>query len=97
MYTYLLNSKRYYALNDRTISLLMKGDIDMSATTSETAEAITDSDKEIVDLINVEQEVELFTVERNKTRSGGPFFPCLNITIFDLSKYGIFKSVDRKN
>ena len=32
MYMYLFNSKRYYALNDRTISLLLKGDIDMSAT-----------------------------------------------------------------
>ena len=42
----------------------MKGDIDMSATTSETAEVITGSDKEVADLINVEQEVELFTVER---------------------------------
>ena len=35
----------------------------MSATTSETAEVITDSDKEVVDPINVEQEVELFIVE----------------------------------
>ena len=97
MFMYLFSSKGYYALNDRTINLLLKGDIDMSATTSETAEAITDSDKEVVDLINVEQEVELFTIEKNKTRSGGSFFPFLNITIFDLSKYGIFKSVDRKN
>ena len=69
----------------------------MNATTSETAEVITDSDKEVVDLINVEKEVELFIVEKNKTRSGGSFFPYLNITIFDLSKYGIFKSVDRNN
>ena len=64
---YLFNSKRYYSLNGRTIDLLMKGGIDMSATTSETAEVITDSDKEIVDLINVEQEVELFIVDKNKT------------------------------
>ena len=97
MYMYLFNSKRYCALNGRTINLLMEGDTDMSATTSETAEVITDSDKEVVDLINVEQEVELFTVEKNKTRAGGSFFPCLNITIFDFSDYGIFKSVDRKN
>ena len=75
----------------------MKGDIDMNATTSETAEAITDSDKEVVDLVNVEQEVELFTVEKNKTRAGGSFFPYHNITIFDLSKSGMFKSVDRNN
>ena len=97
MYMYLFNSKRYYALNGGTINLLMGGDIDMGATTSGTAEVITDSDKEVVDLINVEQEVELFTVETNKTRSGGSFFPYLNITIVDLSKYGIFKSADRTN
>ena len=46
MYMYPFNSKRYYALNDRTINLLMKGDIDMSATTCGTAEIIIDSDKE---------------------------------------------------
>ena len=90
MYMHLFNSKRYYALNDRTTNLLLKGDIDMSATNSETAEVITDSDKEVVDLINVEKEVEIFIVEKNKTRSGGSFFPYLNITMFDLSKYGIF-------
>ena len=94
---YISNSKRYYCLNDQAINLLMKSDIDMNATTSETAEVITDSDKEVADLINVEQEVELFTVEKNKTRSGGSFFPYLNITISDLPEYGIFKSVDRKN
>ena len=76
--------------------MLMKGDIDMSATTFETAEVITDSGKEIVDLINVEQEVELFIVEKIR-RAGGSFFPYLNITIFYLSKYGIFKPVDGKN
>ena len=97
MYMYLFNSKRYYALNDRTINLLMKGDIDMHATTSETAEVITDSDKDVVDLLNVEQEVELFTVEKNKTRAGGSFFPYLNFTICGLSKYGMFNSVDRNN
>ena len=62
MYMYLFNSKRYYSLNGRTIDLLMKGGIDMSATTSETAEVITDSDKEVVDLINVENKVALFIV-----------------------------------
>ena len=67
MYMYLFNSKRYCALNGRTINLLMKGDIDMSATTFESAEVITDSGKEIVDLISVEQEVELFIVDKNKT------------------------------
>ena len=50
MYMYLFNSKRYYALNDRTINLLMKGTIDMSATSPESAEVITHSDKEVVGL-----------------------------------------------
>ena len=45
LYMYLLTSKRYYALNDRTANLLMKGDIDMSTAAFETAEVITDSDK----------------------------------------------------
>ena len=57
MYTYLFNSKRYYALNDRTISLLMKGTIDMSATSSESAEVITSSDKEVVVLIANEKKL----------------------------------------
>ena len=38
----------------------MKGGIGMNATTSETAEVITGSDKGVVDLINVEQEAGLF-------------------------------------
>ena len=54
---YLFNSKRYHALTDRTINLLLKGDIDMGATNSETAEVTTDSDKEVVDLINVEKKL----------------------------------------
>ena len=61
----------------------------MSATTSETAEVITDSGKEVVDLINVEQEVGFFIVGKIRTRAGGSFFPYLNTTIFDFSKYGI--------
>ena len=44
-YMKLLSSKRHDALNDRTINLLLKGDIGMSTTTYETAEIITDSDK----------------------------------------------------
>ena len=38
LYRKLLTSKRYYALNDRTIILLRKCGVDMSATTSETGE-----------------------------------------------------------
>ena len=99
MYVYLSNAKRHYALNDRTINLLMKGNVDMSATTGEAGEGdkSTFSDAEVMEIAKKETDVELFTVERNKTRAGGPFFPYLNITIFDLSNYGIFKIIDRKN
>ena len=95
MYMYLFNSKRYYALNDRTINLLMKGTIDMGATTSETAEVITGSDKEVVDLIGKEKEADFFIAYENRTRAGGSFFPYFNFTTFDLSKYGIVQAVDR--
>ena len=99
MYMYLPSAKRYYALNDRTINLLMKGKIDMSATNGEdeTDNTITVSDAETVQAVHKEKEVEMFIVDKNRTRAGGSFFPYLNITIFDLSKYGIFKSVDKNN
>ena len=77
MFMYLLASNIYYALNDRTINLLMKGDIDMSTTTSETSEVITDSDEEVVDIIYIEQEVELFIVYKSRTGAGGSFFDIL--------------------
>ena len=102
MYMYLPTAKIYYALNDRTINLLMKGSTDMSATTGEAGDDAehgspsTFSDAEAVETVKKEQEVELFTVG-NKTRAGGSFFPYLHITIFDLYKYGIFKSAGRKN
>ena len=44
VYMELLTPKRYYALNDRTINLFLEVDTDMSTTTPETAEVITDSD-----------------------------------------------------
>ena len=61
---YLSNAKRYYALNDRTISLLMKGNVDMGATTGETGEGDknTFSDAGAVETVKKEQEVELFIV-----------------------------------
>ena len=68
----------------------MKGNIDMSATTSEWAEVIPNSDKEVVGLIANEKEAELFIAYKNKTRAGGSFFPYINIITFDLYKYGIF-------
>ena len=93
----LLTSNRYYALNDKSIDLLMKGDIDMSATSGDGSEQITESDSKVQDLLELETEVEIFIVDKNKTRAGGSFFPYLNNTIFDLHKYGIFKQVDKNN
>ena len=93
----LLTSKRYDALNNRTVNLLLKGDIDMGATTPDTAEVITDSDNEVVGSINVEQEVGFLIVSKHRTRAGGSFFPYLNITIFDSSKHSIFKIIGRTN
>ena len=48
-------------------------------------------------MIDIEKEIEIFVVDKNKTRAGGTFFPCLNNTNFDLDNYGIFKKVDRNN
>ena len=93
----LLTANKYYALNDRTINLLMKGDIDMSATTSGKSEEIKESDATVISLLDIEKEIEIFIVDKNETRAGGAFFPYLNNTIFDLDKYGIFKTVDRNN
>ena len=81
----LLTSNIYYALHDRTINLLMNGDIDMSVVAGE--EAIVNT---ISDIIVQEREVEILVVDKNKTRAGGSFFPCINNTIFDLTKYGVF-------
>ena len=57
MYMYLSNAKRYYALNDRTINLLMKGDVDMSATTGEAGEGdkSTSSNAEIKEIAKKEK------------------------------------------
>ena len=97
IYMKLLTTNRYYALNDRTINLLLKGNIDMSAAVGSEEQAISVSDGEVVALIDKEKEVEIFVVEKNKTRQGGAFFPYINNTIFDFDKYGIFKNVDRNN
>ena len=87
LYMRLLTSNIYYVLNDRTIHLLMKGDIDMSAVTdNDSAETLKERDAVVQDLLATETDVDLFVVDKNKTRSGGAFF-----TIYDLDKYGILK------
>ena len=91
LYMKLLTSNRYYALNDRTIDLLMKGDIDMSATVGEGEEEISESDMKVQKILETENEVEIFVVDKNKTRTGGAFFNCLNNTLFDFDKYVVFK------
>ena len=58
-------SNRYYALNDRTINLLMKGKIDSNAVIGGTDET-TFSDAEISGLLEHEQDV-LITVVTNDT------------------------------
>ena len=96
LYMILPSSSRYYALNDRTINLLMKGKIDTNAAMGGKDEPKF-SDAEISELIEQEQEVLIAVVDKNKTRSGGAFFNCLNNTLFDFDKYGIFKTIDRLN
>ena len=95
LYMKLLTANRYYALNDRTINFLSQGEVDMSATTSAVSSgnnhaSNTVSDAEVEEVFDIETEVEIFLVDRNKTRAGGSFFPYINNTIFDLTKYGIF-------
>ena len=63
---HLPTAKRYYALNDRTINLLMKGNIDMSATTGDGdgggGNSNYVSDAEAVETVYKEKEVEMFIV-----------------------------------
>ena len=89
---------RHYALNDRIINLFMKGKIDMNAVTGE-VDAPKFSDTEISSLLEQEHEVLITVVTKDdaQTRPGGVFFPYLNNNIYDLDKYGIFKTVDRNN
>ena len=93
LYMKLLTSNIYYALNDRTHNLLMKGDIDMSVVVGEEAIVNTISDAELVYIIVQEREVEILVVDKHKTRAGGAFFNCLNNTLFYFDKYGILKKL----
>ena len=57
MYMYLPTANIYYALNGRTVNLLMKGNVDMSATTGETDEGdeSTFSDAEVKEIAKKEK------------------------------------------
>ena len=81
LYMKLLTSNRYYALNDRTINLLLKSDIDMSAVVGEEGQLVSVSDAEVVAIIGEETQVETFITDKDKTRAGGAFFAFLNINI----------------
>ena len=81
MYMKLLTANRYYALKDRTIHCLSQGAVDMSAITAEfgsTPASSTGSDSAVTDLLDIETEVEIFVVDKNKTRAGGACFKYLS-------------------
>ena len=78
LYMKSLTSNRYYALNDRTIHLLMKGEIDMSAVTdngsAEESDANKENDSEVQEWLDTETYVDIFVAGTNKARAGGAFF-----------------------
>ena len=91
----LLTANRHYALNYRTIALRMKGDIDMSAVGGEesTGASASISDAEVVAILEQETEVEIFVVDEHKTRQGGAFFKCLNLTNVDFENHMVYLKI----
>eukprot|EP00972_Heterocapsa_arctica_P094984 14009095-Heterocapsa_arctica.AAC.1 len=67
---------RYYPLNDRTVDLLLKGEIDTNAEVEydngkqEHNTKQHKSDAEMAQLAETTKNVEIFVVEKNKTRQG---------------------------
>ena len=90
------SSNRYHALNDRAVNLLLKCKTDTNAIIGGPEEP-TFSDAEIRGLIDQETEVSISVLSIEKSRTGGAFFSFLNKAIYDLTKYGIFESVDKHN
>ena len=77
LYMKSLTANRCYALNDRTIHLLSQGEVDMSATSAELGAvpaSNTASDAEFAEVVDIETEVGISVVDRNKTRAGITFF-----------------------
>ena len=70
LYMKLLTANRYYALNGRTMNMLSRGGVDMSATTGITlgSESMTASktasDAEVDELLDIETEVEISVVDK---------------------------------
>ena len=100
LYMELLTADRYHALNDRTIHLLSQGEVDMSATSAEfgfapMAAANNVSNADVQELLESGTEVDIFVVDKNKTRAGGTFFTFLNLALLNLGKYGLFKTIGR--
>ena len=85
LFMILPSRSRYYALNDRTINLSMKGQIDENAVTG----GVDDpkfNDVEVSNFIEQETEVVIPVIkigeETIKTRAGGAVFKYLNSTLF---------------
>ena len=55
---YLPSAKRYYDLNDRTTNLLMKGNVDMSATSHTTYHRIGVSALEAEEIVKKEKKLK---------------------------------------
>ena len=66
-----VKSDRYYALNCRTIAVLMKGDIDTSVIVDVEVTGVRESDAEVEAIMEHETEVEIFVVDKNKTSRWG--------------------------
>ena len=64
LYMKLLPSKIHCASTDRTVNWLVKGDIDMSATTFEQAEGVKESDSDVIDSLGVEKEVDFLQLRK---------------------------------
>ena len=64
-----------------------------------TSYLVPGSDEETIDIIQkaTSMKIEIFKSTHEKERKSGAFFKYLNKTIFDFSRYGIYKSFDVKN
>ena len=101
-----LDNGKIYMLNDNTINKLEKGLVDENAEVDNTH--ISGSDEEVKSIAGKVKKITLKVIEPDpekdkrrkitgKTRPGGGFFKFLNNTIFDFSRYGVFKEIDSNN